>query len=236
MPARGQRPPGAPAALRAAPAGDGVAVLSWDAPAGQRADLFMINITQVDAPSGAALSATNSVPFRNTTATVRELQPGATYRFDVQAVATAYEGGGVATLVYTLPAAGGATAAARAAPQPVAQLAAAPDASGRGARVTWQPPASGPAPVKYMVQAADQSGRPLGTSYARTQPGMLLRDLPAGTPLEVSVQVGATCIAVARAGRTLPPTALQARAQCTALRSRSCAARRRRPLPVPPNA
>jgi hypothetical protein len=49
MPARGQRAPGPPTGLRAAGAGDGVAVLTWAAPGQQPVDLYMINITQVTA-------------------------------------------------------------------------------------------------------------------------------------------------------------------------------------------
>lgn len=53
-------------------------------PQGSPPDLYIINITQIDPKTGDTLSATNSIPYRNTTAVIGDLQDGNTYRFVVQ--------------------------------------------------------------------------------------------------------------------------------------------------------
>jgi hypothetical protein len=216
------RPPDAPGLLTADPAGNGTVVLSWRPPgggAGGAPDLYVINITQIDPANGnAPISETNSIPYRNTTAVIDDLEDGATFRFTVQALSVAYDDGGSATIDYALP-----TPEALAAreqqyqqqqqqqpgqqnqyqqyqpgprggggggvPRPVEGLAAVP-AGGDAARVTWRPPAGGPAPDQYLVQVSDQAtGRPLGTSYMTPTPDIVLPSLPLGGPLEILVQV-----------------------------------------------
>lgn len=83
---------------------------------------------QVEPASGKALSATNTLPHRNTTALVDDLLPGATYRFAVQSLSTAYDDGRAASIEVTLPKAGGAAAAhlPPRAPRAVQRLQAAP--------------------------------------------------------------------------------------------------------------
>jgi hypothetical protein len=75
------------------------------------------------------------IPFHNTTAVIRELQPGATYKFKVQSLATAYENGGAASTTLTLPAPpanpGVAPQPQPRAPRTVVQLAAKPSGAGR---------------------------------------------------------------------------------------------------------
>jgi hypothetical protein len=44
----------------------------------------VINITELDPASGARASETNTLPYRNTTALIDDLRPGAKYRFVVQ--------------------------------------------------------------------------------------------------------------------------------------------------------
>ncbi|KAI8472285.1 MAG: hypothetical protein J3K34DRAFT_214398 [Monoraphidium minutum] len=59
-------------------------------------------ITEVDG-AGKALSATNTVPIANTSTIVRDLTPGATYKFAIESYSTAYDGGKSAAIVYTVP-------------------------------------------------------------------------------------------------------------------------------------
>jgi hypothetical protein len=78
MPRSGEVAPGAPSGLSVTQAGPNAAALSWNAPSGG-ADFYQLSITQVDG-SGKALSETNTLPNKNTTAIIRDLNPGSTYR------------------------------------------------------------------------------------------------------------------------------------------------------------
>ena len=78
MPARGERVPGAPTGLEAAQVEGRYVALTWRPPAGSPPDFYVIGITQVDA-AGQALSETNTIPFANTSALIRDLEPGNTY-------------------------------------------------------------------------------------------------------------------------------------------------------------
>lgn len=80
MPREGEQAPSAPGGLRAGPAGQqGAVALTWGAPGGTEPDFYQVGITEVDG-SGKALSATNVVPNKNTTAIIKDLNPGSTYR------------------------------------------------------------------------------------------------------------------------------------------------------------
>jgi hypothetical protein len=113
----------------------------------------------VDPASGRPLSATNTIPYRNTTAVIGELVDGASYKFVVQSLSVAYDDGASSSLTFMLPDAGRAVLPAGA-PRAVQGLGAAPRGPG-GARVTWQPPAGGPRPDDYLVQVHHEFWYPL---------------------------------------------------------------------------
>jgi len=187
-PAEGALPPKAPRELKAQAVSNGTVVLSWKRPYAGGVDLYNINITEIDPKNTSkVLSATNTIPYRNTTAVINALGAGLTYRFVVQSLSIAYEDGESDHIDFTMPSSKQVNLPPSA-PQPVRGLAAKP--SGKdAARVSWQPPAQGPAPDEYLVQVSDQTtGRPMGTSYMTRDPYYSLQGLPADMPLEIAVQ------------------------------------------------
>ncbi|GBF88069.1 hypothetical protein Rsub_00781 [Raphidocelis subcapitata] len=181
MPLSGETPPAAPTDLYAVPAGPGAVALKWNPPTYADPDFYQLGITELDA-SGNALGDTNVIPYKNTTAVIRDLTPGSTYQLTVQSYSTAYDAGDATGVAYTVP-------TDYAPPQDAPQYAPnnlQANVVGNEVQLAWEPVDGA---GSYMIIPYDSySGRSLGIQYTSYDASIAIDGLPLGQAIDIVVQ------------------------------------------------